>query len=376
MSGNIAHVLDILERLVGFDTTSHKTNAPLINWVKNYLDSHGVTCSLLPDVTGKKFNLVACIEGTSPRGIVLSGHTDVVPAFKGDWSCDPFALTRRGDRVYGRGTTDMKGFLSVVLEAIPKMKAAKLGRSITLAFSYDEEIGCFGAPEIAAMIPKGQEVIVGEPTSLVPSMKSKGARAQTLSVNGIPAHSGSPERGVNAIALIEPALAGLVSLGDALSNEEKEYRSNLVVTAITGGGALNVVPAHCALSWLFRPASGLDVESVSAGIDKIVSATIKSVMMANPKANVELKTNCDVPLFSANPLELKGELCRNILENQTTIDLPFATEAGIFHDAGHDVIICGPGDMAQGHIDDEYIEIADLENGQKFIGDIIDTARA
>lgn len=376
MSRRVADILEILEQLVGFDTSSHKTNVPLVHWVRDYLDRHGVASELLPDASGEKLNLIARIGDASARGIVLNGHTDVVPAEPGRWSSDPFSLHRRGDRVFGRGTTDMKGFLSVVLAAVPEMKAADLRRPIILAFSHDEEVGCLGTPGLVAAISPGQEVIVGEPTSLRPGIRHKGARLQTLSITGVAAHSGTPERGVNAIEYGQRAMADLIELGHGLAAQDDVFPSNLVITAAKGGNAPNIVPPEFELTWMFRPADGADAAEVGAKIEGIATMTTLALEARDSRAGATLSTLCDVPPFCADVSALSADLQGVLAQNGSPVSLDFATEAGIFHDGGHDVIVCGPGDMAQGHIDDEFVEIAALEAGRDFISDVIDAARA
>lgn len=374
MTADISQTIMLLDRLVGFDTTSHKTNIPLISWVKSYLEDYRISSRILPNQSGEKQNLIAQIGPSKGRGIVLSGHTDVVPAIGNNWTTDPFKLSRRSDKLFGRGTTDMKGFLATILAAIPQIVKAPLKRPITLAFSYDEEIGCFGAPALVAELPPAQDVIVGEPTCLHIGTQNKGARVQTLKITGIAAHSGEPRLGVNAIAHMQPALTKLIALGDTLSCSEKGYTSNLVVTSIKGGGAPNIVPDQCELTWLFRPTGIEDGNTVDVEIRKILTKIEATIKTENPLARVILQTECDVPAFHAEPASIKGDLFQTLLQGRKTTTLPFATEAGIFARAGHNVIVCGPGDMAQGHTTNEYIEIADLVSGQKFLGDILDTA--
>jgi len=374
MGGSIADSLEILERLVGFDTSSHKTNLPLVHWVKGYLDRHGVASELLPDASGEKLNLIARIGDASARGIVLSGHTDVVPADPGRWSSDPFSLRRLGDRVFGRGTTDMKGFLSVVLAAVPDMKAADLQRPIILAFSHDEEVGCLGTPGLMGALPAGQEVIVGEPTRLRPGIRHKGARLQTLAITGVPAHSGTPEQGVNAIEYGQRAIAGLIDLGNELAAQDGAFPSNLTVTAAKGGSAPNIVPPEFEVTWMFRPASNADAADVGAKIARIAAMTTEALETRDPRAGAVLSTVCDVPPLCTEVSAMSASVRNVLTQAGPPVSLDFATEAGIFHEGGHDVIVCGPGDMAEGHTDDEFIEISALEAGRTFIGDVIDAA--
>lgn len=368
--------LAILDRLVGFDTTSHKSNSDLIFWVRDYLDSLGVTSTLLPDITGNKFNLLATIGDASVPGIVLSGHTDVVPADGSNWSSDPFNLRQDEGRIYGRGTTDMKGFLSIVLAAVPAMLEQPLGFPITLAFSYDEEVGCFGAQSLAHAMPTGQHVIVGEPTTLHRGTRHKGARVQTLAVTGVPAHSGTPSLGLSAIEYSQTILTQLIKLGHDLSDNRNSFPSSLVVTGISGGGAVNIVPANCELTWLFRAANAGDAQNVEQKVFEMSRLLDEQLKAVAPQAGVSLATVCDVPLFQSDASSLMSGRVGEVFATRPAINLNFATEAGVYHSAGHSVVVCGPGDMAQGHIHNEYIQVAALQDGIKFINEVIDAARS
>jgi acetylornithine deacetylase len=376
MTFEITSCLKILDRLVSFDTTSHKSNSDLIYWVKDYLNSLGVACTLLPNPTGEKFNLIATIGDPSVPGIVLSGHTDVVPAESSNWRSDPFTLRQDEGRVYGRGTTDMKGFLSIVLAAVPAILEQPLAMPITLAFSYDEEVGCFGAQSLAGAIPTGQHVIVGEPTTLHRGTRHKGARVQKLSITGVPAHSGTPSLGLSAIEYSQAILSQLIKLGHDLSDSRSSFPSTLVVTGINGGGAVNIVPANCEVTWLFRPANAADARKVGQKISEMNQLLHRQLNEMAPEAGSSLITVCDVPLFQSDaPLLMSGRIGK-VFEARPAVDLSFATEAGIYQSAGHSVVVCGPGDMAQGHINNEYIQSSALQDGIKFINEVVNAARS
>lgn len=366
----------ILERLVGFDTTSHKSNIPLIEWVKDYLLGFGVTATIIPDETGKKQALIAQIGNGMGRGIVLNGHTDVVPAFSERWASDPFKLKRSGNHIFGRGTTDMKGFISLILAAVPQIVAADLRRPIFIALSYDEEIGCLGTKKLIDNLPEKLEIIVGEPTGLRPAARHNGARVQTLSITGIPAHSGTPKDGVNAIAHAQRALTELIQLGDEINDETLCAQSSFLVTTINGGGAPNIVPANCEITWLLRLADIKGAGVINERIAKLLSNINASLRSANPAAGAAIYTQCDVPPFIADETTFSNGLSNKIFNDPTPATINFASEAGFFSQAGHNVIVCGPGDMAQGHTDNEFIKVDALVEGAKFIERVIDEARA
>ncbi len=378
MSNDITSCLTILERLVGFDTTSQKSNAALIHWVKDYLASLGVEARLQQDESGEKFNLLATIGDRSKPGIVLSGHTDVVPADPAHWLSDPFTLRQENGRMFGRGTTDMKGFLSVVLAAVPRMLERSLTCPVTLAFTYDEEVGCFGAQALAEKddLPMGQHVIVGEPTSLRRGTCHKGARIQTLRIKGVPAHSGTPDLGLNAIEYSQSVMAQLIELGRTLARCDKSFCSTLVVTGVDGGGAANVVPSQCDVTWLFRPADEEDANRVEQEILTLTAVLDHQLKGLAVDAGASLDTVCDVPLFRSDAPELMAGRLGGLFRNRAVAELDFATEAGVYHNAGHSVVVCGPGDMAQGHTHNEFIQLSALQDGIRFIDEVIDAARS
>lgn len=363
--------IEILDRLVGFDTTSHRTNKPLIAWVKDYLNGHGVEVTLVPDDTDEKQSLIATIGDKNLPGIVLNGHTDVVPADACRWSSDPFRLRIADNKAYGRGTTDMKGFLSTVLAAVPEMTARSLNAPITLAFTYDEEVGCLGAPDLVRHLSPGQKVIVGEPTMLSPGTRHKGGRVQSITITGRSAHSGTPELGVNAIVQSKTVLDHLVKLGHELSDSGGAFASTLVVAQISGGGALNAVPADCKITWMLRAVSQEDADRVDAELNSLAAEVNLALQNKHPAAGANLETSNDVPPFVGNA---PSGLFERLTQGRPPVSLPFVSEAGFFSAAGHEVIVCGPGDMAQGHTDDEFIELDALADGCRFIGDVIDEA--
>lgn len=363
--------LEILARLVGFDTSSHLSNRDLIDWVRHYLARCGVQSEIFADATGDKFNLIATIGDNSQSGIVLSGHTDVVPADLQRWTSDPLTLRLDAQKAYGRGTTDMKGFLSIVLAAVPDMVKRKLNCPITLAFSYDEEVGCLGAPDLVARLHPGQRVIVGEPTNLHPGVQHKGGRVQSVRIAGVAAHSGTPSKGVNAIVHAASALECLLQLERDFARKDQTFPSTLAVSRIEGGGAINVVPSECRFTFMLRAVSKDDLAYADETLATCIAELDRTLKAQNAKAGAALETSCDVPPFKRGTLD---PAYARLTNGRGAIRLNFGTEAGIFSDAGHDVIVCGPGDMAQGHIDDEFIAVQSLNEGSQFIEDVIHEA--
>ncbi|MEO1421480.1 MAG: acetylornithine deacetylase, partial [Pseudomonadota bacterium] len=261
---------DLLERLVGFDTTSHKSNLDLIRFVEDYLAQHGISSTIVPDETGQKANLFATIGAQNKPGVCLSGHTDVVPVTGQTWTTDPFKLVRKGDRYYGRGTTDMKAFVACALASVPEYLASDLTMPIHVALSHDEEIGCIGVRSLIARM--GQDVvlpamtIVGEPTGMDVVDAHKGPARWNVELSGRAAHSSMAPLGVNAISYMSRVIGELLRQEDHLKTAYKDDRFDppyptLQVTKIEGGTATNIVPVHCALCFDIRSLPGFDVDT-------------------------------------------------------------------------------------------------------------------
>ena len=283
-------------------------------------------------------------------------------------------LRRNGDRVYGRGTTDMKGFVAAALAAVPGLCAAPLTRPIYLALTHDEEVGCLGAPALIEALPTGQDVIVGEPTGLKIAARHSGARLQTLHVVGVPAHSGRPLEGVNAVAHAAGAVTALTALGTRYVDcgaKKGRVPPSLVVTKIEGGSAPNIVPGSCRVTWMFRPTTCALSDQMAAEIQDIADRTDRDLKAAHPDAFAELTTHCDVPAFATEATDSAARLCRNLADPGDPISVEFATEAGLYQRAGHSVVVCGPGNMAQGHIDDEFIDLAQLDAAGRFLDGVV-----
>lgn len=387
MSANLPNQspVELLARLVGFDTTSRKTNAPLIGFVADYLASYGIDSVLLPDATGEKINLCATI---GPRdcegGIGLSGHTDVVPVTGQDWDSDPFALTERDGRLYGRGTTDMKGYLACVLAAVPDFVTRKLARPIHILFSYDEEIGCVGVrPMIARLgedLPLPAIVFVGEPTGMEVVDAHKGPARWNVRVRGRAAHSSMAHLGVNAIHYAGALLTELRGIENRLRETSRDERfdppfSTLQVTSIEGGTASNIIPVSCRLGFEVRALPGLDVHAIQNRLaDYARTSCLPEMNAVADEADIEIELYNFVPPFGARTDSEAVSLALHLTAGNRTFAVSYATEAGLFQEAGPDTVVCGPGHIAQAHTANEWIAECELAACMAFMLRLADWA--
>lgn len=381
-----ALVADILERLVGFDTTSHKTNIPLILYVEDFLRGHGVASYLVPTEDGQKASLFATIGPEDVPGVALSGHTDVVPVDGQAWDSDPFALTLRDGRYYGRGTADMKGFLACVLAAVPRFKAAKLKMPVHIAFSYDEEVGCTGVrPMIAEMgttLPLPRVVIVGEPTDMRVVDAHKGPVRWQVDIAGRAAHSSMAHLGVNAITAAGQIVAELARIEAELAARTPDRRfeppyPTLQVTTIEGGTASNIVPVSCRFGFEIRSMPGLDIGAIEDRLRAyIATACLPGMQAVAPEAGITLTRTNSVPPFGTPAGSEAVALALALAGQNETFAVSYATEAGLFQDAGAPSVVCGPGNIAQAHTANEWIAVSELEKCSQFIDKLADWCAA
>ena len=373
---------DILAALVGFPTISSETNLPLIDYVRDYLEHLGVASTVVPRADGLKANLFAAIGPQAEGGVVLSGHTDVVPAAGQPWKREPFRLTREGERLYGRGTTDMKGFLAVSLAMVPEMLAADLKRPVYLAFSYDEEIGCLGAPDMIdrmlADLPRPAAVVVGEPTRMEVVTGHKGVVKMTSTVRGKGVHSSTVHLGV-------PATVYAARLAVWLDERMRRNRAEgprderfdppyttLHSGIIEGGTAFNITARECRLVSDIRTLPEENSADYLAEFSAFAESLAAEMRAIDPQSGIDIEIECDVPGCRQ---EANGEaeaLARRLSGDNADHVVAYGTEAGQFQDAGLSVVVCGPGDMEQGHKPDEYIETSQLRAGEAFQRRLID----
>ncbi len=368
---SLTKATELLGALVGFDTTSAKSNLELIEFVESYLDGHGIECFRVPSPDGLKADLFATVGGSGSGGIALSGHSDCVPVEGQRWTSDPFALTERDGRLYGRGTCDMKGFIACVLASVPLFKTAKLKEPVHLVVSYDEEVGCIGVrPLIARLgqdLPRPRAVIVGEPTGMAVIDAHKRIDAYRTTVHGREAHSSLPALGVNAISAAAAVVCELDRIGEALARSENDPRfeppwSTISVGTIKGGTAPNIVPKTCDFNWQVRSLPTTPPEAVPARLARYAETELLPKMKAVTKeAAVETKNVHSVPAFSAGRASEAVALALKLTGATGTRTVSYTTEAGLFEQAGCPAVICGPGNIAQAHAADEYVSLEQME---------------
>ena len=375
----------ILDQLVAFPTVSRDPNRPLIDWVATYLEAHDIAPHIWedPDQPGKAA-LFAHVGPIEEGALVLSGHTDVVPVDGQDWSSDPFQVTERDGKLYGRGTTDMKGFDALAIWAMVDAARRGISKPMQIALSFDEEVGCTGAPPmIRAMqevLPKGAAVIVGEPSRMGCVTGHKGGEAFQTHVVGFEVHSSLMHQGVSAIH----EAARLIEWSNAMNaaaaaNEPGEIAAlfdppwtTWHVGMIEGGTAHNITAKDCRFMMSYRLVPGDDPAALrQAWRDKV--AEVEGAMKARrPEAEIRLEEGFLVPPLRPETDGAAEAEVRAITGDNQTRAVSYATEAGQFQDAGYSAVVCGPGDIAQAHQPDEFIEISQFEAGQRFLEKIIE----
>ena len=374
-----------IERLVSVDTTSRDTNLPLIELLEEEMQRLGLTPERLPNDDGTKTNLVLTLpaaDGSTGGGIVLSGHTDVVPVDGQEWSSDPFVPQIRNGRLYGRGTADMKSFIGVIMHRLPELAAAELSEPVHLAFSYDEEVGCLGGADLAAALgarPEPPRVcIVGEPSSMRVIAGHKSSNVVELVFRGRSAHSSLTPDGVNAIEYAARAVTAIRDLADSRRADGPFDDNYLVpwttagVNVISGGIATNTVPELCTVTCDFRTIAGDDPAAVIDQITRQARELETQMRAEHPDASVEVNVVAQVPSLESSTGGPAYRLATQLGGTATTDKVTYGTEAGQFANAGIDAVVCGPGDIAQAHAADEYIELDQIAACEQFIDALLD----
>lgn len=367
----------MLERLVSFDTVSSRSNLALIADVETYLAGLGVTATVLKNAEGTKANLWATIGPDKPGGVVLSGHTDVVPVEGQAWSSDPFRLEERDGLLYGRGASDMKGFLALALAATPVFLRADLDRPVHLAFSYDEEVGCLGAPELihfmAGINVRPSAVIVGEPTMMRTVISHKSVHLYDVVVTGKEAHSSLSAEGASATMA---AIELLTTLATIAADEERLHRnpqfepewSTLTVGTIAGGTAPNILAGECRFTFDLRCLPGRDAEVVLAPFFEAAQRVDDRLQRLGGGAGVAVKPVAHVPWLSHEEGGVAQALASALTgSNQAGLAVAYGAEAGQFQAAGFSTVICGPGSIEQAHRADEFVSRSQIEAGAHFM---------
>lgn len=374
--------LEMLARLVGFDTESDKPNIALIDAVCVYLDGWGVPYRRFPNAAGDKAAVFATVGPERDGGVVLSGHTDVVPVAGQRWTSDPFSLRVADGRAYGRGAVDMKGFCATALALVPEMLAAGLTRPIHLLLSYDEETTCLGSMDAIARFgedgPRPSACIVGEPTGLDVADAHKSIVTCLTTVHGREAHSSRPELGANAVSAACDLVAALNRIADRMiergdaSGRFDPPATTIHVGTIQGGTARNILARECRFHWEYRGLPDLDPREIPALFDAAVAeVTAKRLNRYGEFGRIDTLEEVAIPGLAPDPGSEAERLALRLAGRNRTVAMPYATEAGRFQAAGIPTVVCGPGDIAQAHQPDEFITLEALAAGEDFLRRLI-----
>ena len=372
--------IKILTDLISFKTISGKDNGPLINYCDDILKKNGVSTFRVFDDNKERVNLFGTIKAKNPNGkkpIILSGHTDVVPVSKG-WSTDPFIATVKGDKLFGRGSCDMKGFIACVLAFVPTLSKTNLDRDVHFSFTFDEETACIGAPllikELKKRNIKDGICIIGEPTKMKIIDAHKGMNEYTIHFEGLAGHSSQPHKGVNAIEYATRYINKLLELRKELIKRAPKDcifdppHSTLSVGGIFGGIAHNVIADKCKVEWETRPVIKEDGIFVTDQIDKFVSEELLPQMKkVFPNSNIRKETIGEVIGFNRIKDSEACEFVSSITGDNSREVVSFGTEAGLFQEIGISTVVCGPGSIEQAHKIDEFIELNEIKRCLTFL---------
>ena len=379
----VATSIEMLKRLVAFDTTSRNSNLDLIRYIQGYLDDFGVESTLVPNDEGTKANLYASIGPGVPGGIVLSGHTDVVPIDGQPWATNPWDLTEKPDgNLYGRGTCDMKGFIATALAHVPAFQKAKLKVPVHFAFSYDEEVGCLGvhslAEKLIGNVPRPQAVIVGEPTMMAVVNAQNAGGGLIATFRGVEAHSSMTHLGVSAVHFAGDFIHWLNELQEELAQRKRTDidtvpgHTTINVGIVTGGTAANILARECTLNWGYRTLPGDDAWEVQRRAERYVAELLLPRMRArHPDADITLWRRSFVPGLKPEENEEAAKLALQWTGGNRTYAVPYGTEAGIFRGHGIPTVICGPGDISQAHQPNEFVARSQMDACDAFLAKMI-----
>ena len=376
--------LEWAARLVAIDTTSRNSNLGLIETLRDALRGHGLQPWLASNTEGDKANLFCTLpaqDGGTQGGIALSGHTDVVPVDGQPWSSDPFTLTERDGRLYGRGSADMKGFIACAMALVPEFLAQPRTRPLHLAFSYDEEIGCLGAPVLlSALQQRGQRIdgcVVGEPTGMRPVVAHKGINLYRCRVHGKAAHSSLTPQGCNAIEYAARLICAIRDLADAQRAQgpfdelfDVPY-STLTTNRIQGGIAYNTIPQDCEFSYEFRNLPTLPADELQGRIEAYVQGELLPRMQREfAEARIDIEPIAAAPGLQASEQAAITQLVRALTRDGEVRKVAYGTEAGLFQGIGIPTVVCGPGSIEQAHKPDEFVEVDQLAQCERFLRQI------
>jgi acetylornithine deacetylase len=375
--------VEMLRRLVAFPTVSRDSNLELIGFVRGYLEPFGAEVRLTFDEAKRKANLFATLGPRGAPGLVLSGHTDVVPVEGQPWDTDPFELTEKDGRLYGRGTSDMKGFIACVLAALPQFAKRGFRTPLHLAFSYDEEVGCIGVRRLIADLaragirPRG--CVVGEPTEMRPVIAHKGKKGYRCTVRGLAGHSAYAPHGVNAVEYAAEAVAFLKGMARR-HRDRGPYDRGFDVAHTTvhtgvmrGGTALNVIPHQCSFDFEFRHLPGDDPDALLREFQDYVGKTLEPEMRAvHAGAGFTIEPLSGIPVLATAPESEVVALVQELCGSAEIGKVAFGTEASLFHHAGIPTVVCGPGSIEQAHKPNEFVTLEQLVKCEAFLARLMD----
>lgn len=363
--------IDILDRLVSFNTVSRDSNLDLIRWVQVRLETAGATTSLVPSEDGRKANLFATLGPADRPGVLLSGHSDVVPVEGQAWTSDPFRLTRRDGKLFGRGTADMKGFIAAALALFDRAAGRPLSQPLHLALSYDEEVGCLGVRRLigmmAALPVRPRFCIVGEPTGMQVVTAHKGKTALRAECHGVECHSSLAPQGLNAIHMASDLLTGLRRIQKSLSDEGAHDRAydvpwtTIHAGVIQGGEALNIVPNRCRLDFEIRHLPQDPVEPLLDGIQAEADAIVRRLRPDFPTAGLTIAELSSYPALDTDRTAEVVAFVKSLTGGNSTGKISFGTEGGLFQQRlSMPTVVCGPGSIGEAHKPDEFIAVDQL----------------
>lgn len=373
--------IEWIARLVRHDTTSRNSNLNLIEDVESYLDDLGVKSTRVCNEDGTKANLYFTVGPMVEGGVVLSGHTDVVPVDGQPWDTDPWTVVEKDGKLYGRGTADMKSFSAIGLSLIPEMLAANMKRPIHFALSYDEEVGLIGAPamiqEIKDLVPAPAAVIVGEPSDMQVVEGHKGVAMFRTEVTGREAHSSQPHLGSSAIMAAGRLMAKITEMVDRRIHEADPKspfmppHTTMSVGLIEGGTAANILARKCSFMWDARIVPGDEIKAIRAEFDAEVEHVLADMQAIAPECTITTKTLADGPPLLPEAENAAAELAHKLTGSNGRYSVAYAAEAGQFQQAGFPTVICGPGSIDQAHQANEFIKISQVEEGTRFMRRLI-----
>jgi len=372
-----ASALEWAQRLVRINTVSRESNLPLIECIADHLRALHVPLRLTYDEQRRKANLFATLGAGKPDGVILSGHTDTVPWEGQAWTRDPLGAEWNGDKLYGRGSADMKGFIGLAVAQTERYLAADLPHAIHYAFSFDEEVGCFGVQHLIADLREASIAprlcIVGEPTGMVPAVAHKGVYRWRCCVKGKPAHSSLTPSAVNAIEAGARLVSHIAAMGDAWRDGPERYDgfdvpyTTASVGVMRGGVADNIVPEDCTFHYEFRNLPGTEVQTMQRRVLDEAERLERPMKCVDAATGFRFETLCAVPSFLAREDEPAVLWAQRLADEQRTTLVAFGTEAGLFQRAGISTVVCGPGFIEQAHQPDEFVSLDQLVRCEAFL---------